>query len=142
MTRVATAPGTPVEATRRRGLTMGRKRAIMASHGLLCARDGCSEPWVEVDHILALALGGRDVDENCEGLCKACHLTKTKSDVKAIAKANRIIARRNGTRRPRIPIPTHANPWPKGRELKGRGFSKRGRKSLAASLHADFEGEK
>ena len=127
MSRVnAPAVLSPVQAVPRGRLTPQRKRALMALQGVLCAREGCSECWVEIDHVAPLALGGRDEDGNCEGLCRACHLIKTRADVKAIAKANRIIARRNGTRRPRKPIPARADGgWPKGkRKMQSRGFAK------------------
>jgi 5-methylcytosine-specific restriction protein A len=35
---------------------------------------------VDIDHIKPLALGGEDVDENVQVLCKACHKAKTRTD--------------------------------------------------------------
>lgn len=35
----------------------------------------------EFDHILAVALGGRHIIENCQVVCRPCHLEKTKSDM-------------------------------------------------------------
>ena len=113
----------PVEIAVRRGLSAKARQAILDRQGPSCAVQGCARPWIEADHVLPLALGGADILENLEGLCKACHVIKTRADVKAIAKANRIIARRNGTRRRRKPIAQPASPWPKGKTRWGkRGF--------------------
>lgn len=35
---------------------------------------------VDIDHVKPLALGGEDVDENVQVLCKACHKAKTRMD--------------------------------------------------------------
>ena len=42
-----------------------------------CAARGIVKATSQIDHILALALGGEDVDENCQGLCDLCHAIKT-----------------------------------------------------------------
>jgi len=42
----------------------------------LCAT-GCGAESREVDHIVALRLGGRSVRENLQALCKRCHSSKT-----------------------------------------------------------------
>lgn len=55
-----------------------------------------------------------------------CAKRKTTGDHKTIAKVKRLEARHNGTRRPRKPIPSPANPWPKGKtQWAKRGFEKR-----------------
>lgn len=63
-------------------------------------RCGCDTPgcWLEVtggwevDHVIALALGGADTHENCALLNRSCHRgagSKTSRDVRVIAKAKR-----------------------------------------------------
>jgi len=42
-----------------------------------CEARGIVRAADEMDHILCLALGGEDVDENIQGLCLACHAIKT-----------------------------------------------------------------
>ena len=66
---------------------------------------------------MPLALGGPDTHENCKGICRGHHLLKTLLDVKAIAKIKRLIAREDGTRRPRKPIPS-----PGFKPAGGKGF--------------------
>lgn len=43
-------------------------------------------PAVEVDHILPIALGGKDEWENTQSLCKPCHQAKTAEDMKLITR--------------------------------------------------------
>ncbi|WP_327257521.1 HNH endonuclease [Streptomyces sp. NBC_01244] len=35
---------------------------------------------LDIDHIKPLALGGEDVEENVQALCKSCHKAKTAMD--------------------------------------------------------------
>lgn len=51
-----------------------RSRRLARSNGLceLCLPDRITLA-TEVDHILPLALGGADTDENTRNLCRACH---------------------------------------------------------------------
>jgi 5-methylcytosine-specific restriction endonuclease McrA len=41
-----------------------------------CAWPGCSDPWEQVDHILARALGGTDAPANLQGLCQTHNAAK------------------------------------------------------------------
>lgn len=55
--------------------------------------DGCGieigfKPY-EVDHIIALANGGTDLDDNLQILCRYCHAAKTKEDISKTAKIKR-----------------------------------------------------
>ena len=60
----------------------------------------------EVDHVIALALGGRDDADNMQVLCSPCHGGKTRErDVPAIAKTARIRARHLGPRTSRRSLP-------------------------------------
>ncbi|MFI6944989.1 HNH endonuclease [Streptomyces sp. NPDC050422] len=44
-----------------------------------CARLFCAE-FIDIDHVLPLAKGGRDVMSNIQALCKPCHKGKTRED--------------------------------------------------------------
>ncbi|OHV13000.1 HNH endonuclease [Kushneria phosphatilytica] len=45
-----------------------------------CLRAGRATPATEVDHITALAEGGRDDESNLEAICSACHQVKTQAE--------------------------------------------------------------
>ena len=51
---------------------------------------------IQFDHIVPLELGGADDAKNIWPLHEACHKTKTREDVKRIAKARRIRKREAG----------------------------------------------
>lgn len=74
-----------------RGMTAARRARIIKRDNGQCVRPCCETPTdrLQVDHIVALALGGSDKDWNCETICFAHHQQKTKVDVAAIAKAKR-----------------------------------------------------
>lgn len=115
----------PVPPTDRRAMTGARRQRLIAAHGDQCAYPQCEvRDGLEIDHTIALALGGPDSDANCRPLCRAHHLQKTKLDQKLIAKAKRLLKRADGTRRPRKAIPQAKNPWPKSkRPLQSRPFN-------------------
>lgn len=58
------------------------RRAVRKSMGADCA--SCLRFFLpsqlDIDHIKPLALGGEDVEENVQPLCKSCHKTKTAMD--------------------------------------------------------------
>lgn len=91
---------------------MSKTRAsrIIDRFGGKCAKCFGPGPF-EIDHPLTLWMGAPDEDAECEPLCQACHAKKTAQDATDRAKVKRIIAREDGTRRERRPIP-------------GRGFQK------------------
>ena len=71
---------------------------------------------VEYDHEISAWMGGEATLENCKCLCKTCHTSKTKNDIKAIAKSKRIRDKLIKARKP------------KGRPMPGTkrsGFRKR-----------------
>ncbi len=80
----------PVEIEARKMTSARRARIIERCKGR-CVRPDCPTPndRLEVDHIVPLALGGSDADWNCEAVCHAHHLEKTRVDVAIIAKAKR-----------------------------------------------------
>ena len=47
-----------------------------------CEREGRTTAMMIRDHIVPLAEGGLDVDENCQALCVACHEVKTQAEQK------------------------------------------------------------
>jgi hypothetical protein len=94
-------------ARRRRLSTRERLDLFLAARGR-CQRCSWSltpgTRW-EVDHVIPLALGGRDATDNMQVLCSPCHGGKTREcDVPAIAKTARIRARQSGAWRTRRPM--------------------------------------
>lgn len=82
----------PVELDKRRSMTPARRRRVLERQDGKCAYPDCEvSEALEIDHIIALALGGKDSDENLEGLCRHHHAAKTRRDVKFIAKAKRLV---------------------------------------------------
>jgi len=51
-----------------------------------CTQRGLVTPAVEVDHITPRLLGGPDEWGNTQSLCKACHVDKTRDDMRRIKK--------------------------------------------------------
>lgn len=124
MSRVAVPTLEPVNATPRARMTPARRRAVIERQGPLCAVSGCCRPIEEIDHVVPLELGGLDTLDNLAGLCKPCHLFKTRRDLATIGKVRRLLRRLDGTRRKRKPIPSPVKPWAKGQKLRSRGFPK------------------
>ena len=58
-----------------------------------------ARPAVDVDHVLAVALGGTDAEDNLRALCGWCHRKKTRSDVREFH-ARRPTAKRPVERHP------------------------------------------
>jgi len=83
---------------------------------------------IEREHVVPLALGGKDDPSNWAWSHKECHAKETngrkhlgEGDKYEIAKAKRL-ARGGKTRRG--PAIQNGNRWPKGLKLHSRGFSK------------------
>lgn len=113
----------PVTIEKRRVLTRAEFGQLMIDQNGRCGC-GCGEklqPMQERvidEHRIALALGGTNDLTNRELWRLPCAKVKTaKKDQPAIGKCKRIVARNDGTRRQRKPIPQRADPWPKGRKL-------------------------
>jgi 5-methylcytosine-specific restriction endonuclease McrA len=113
MSIVAPLHREPVEATERKSMTPARKRRISQRQDGICGYPECTAPIEEYDHIVCLAIGGRDTDDNCEGLCADHHKRKTALDLKLIAKARRRRLKDRGE------FP------PAKQKLRGRGFDRR-----------------
>ena len=56
-----------------------RERILRRDKGLCqpCFRAGRITPALEVDHIVNVAQGGDDSDDNLEAICRPCHQAKT-----------------------------------------------------------------
>ena len=118
----------PVPIHKRKPLTRAEFGQLMIDQEGKCACP-CGEKLQPLgegvidEHRIALALGGTNDLSNRELWRKPCAASKTaRKDAPAIAKAKRIEARENGTRRERKPIPSR--PFPKGKaEWPKRKFS-------------------
>jgi 5-methylcytosine-specific restriction protein A len=97
------------EPLRRRSLSTRERLDLFLSAQGRCQRCGWAltpgTRW-EVDHVIPLALGGRNAADNMQVLCSPCHGGKThRHDVPAIAKTARVRARHLGARQTRRPLP-------------------------------------
>lgn len=67
--------------TRSRTSTAGhkarRRRILRRDPTCKLAYPGCTITSTICDHVRALALGGSDTDNNCQGVCSHCHRIKT-----------------------------------------------------------------
>lgn len=96
-----------------RAMTPARRARIIA-RDKHCRYPGCEiAVGLEIDHIVALALGGRDIEDNLECLCQHHHAQKTKRDVALIAKAKRTGLKHRGE----FPPPVQ--------KIRSRGFQRR-----------------
>lgn len=115
----------PVQSTPRRAMTPKRRLEALLRSGGRCAR--CKVKLgeaFEVDHEITLFLGGADDASNTVALCVPCHRgEKTPADAKVHAKVKRLLARQDGTRRPR-------------KAIQSAGFSKTLRKRFDGSVVA------
>lgn len=105
-------------APKRPSISKAHRARIFLSHDGVCwlckVKIKPDEPW-DADHQISRELGGSDYDDNLAPAHKDCHREKTKADVTAIAKSNRI-RRKAGPvelRKVRKKIPQRANAWPK-----------------------------
>ena len=114
-----------VEKTPRKGFTPKQRQTVWGKHDGLCGC-GCDEPlglsW-QVDHSVPLALGGAHDPSNWIGLKPNHHLEKTRKDVKAIAKVNRI--RKREAEGPKPSRMKSRGFSPGKRKLQSRGFPKK-----------------
>ncbi len=98
---------------KRRRIPKRERAAVLESQNGRCADCGAEIAGgaFDIDHTVALALGGADDRSNYQALCHPCHHTKTRGfggDISRIAKAKRVAAKHNGTwRAPRRRIPGH-----------------------------------
>jgi 5-methylcytosine-specific restriction endonuclease McrA len=94
----------------RRSLSARERLRLFNLYGGICHLcetkiDGTREAW-EIEHPLALALGGEDDDENMRPAHVKCHKGKSADDIGMIRKADREKARHLGAKPPsRTPLP-------------------------------------
>lgn len=97
--------------------------ALYDQQGARCALCGLplAGKRAEIDHRIALALGGADTLDNIQLVCRPCHRMKTsRSDVPAMAKATRRSARARGIRLPSDHPMPHGRAAPTKRTVDGR----------------------
>jgi 5-methylcytosine-specific restriction endonuclease McrA len=94
-------------------MTPARRARILARFDGHCAYPECAETaGLEIDHEIALELGGKDNDANCRPYCGPHHKRKTALDMKLIAKMRRRQKKNAGA-------------WPASKSrLRGGGFRK------------------
>jgi 5-methylcytosine-specific restriction protein A len=103
----------------RKRRTAEHREAICKARNWLChicelPVDPVHQRW-ELDHIIPLASGGKDDDDNLAPAHAKCHLTKTINDVGKIAKGKRMRAFHLGTKVPpqRIMPGSRRSKWKK-----------------------------
>lgn len=87
--RKAWAPGQKAKTGRSGWDSQRRNARVLRRHRTIC--HVCGRPGGDqVDHVLALALGGADTDDNLRPIHpRPCHLEKTANDRQLIAAARR-----------------------------------------------------
>ena len=96
MTRISPPTREEVTATKRRPMTLARKKRVHALYNCKCGI--CGEPvpltgkgLVVYDHRVPVWMGGADDDgPNLQCLCKPCDEVKTPNDQARIAKVKRL----------------------------------------------------
>lgn len=95
---------------KRRRRTGAQRIKILHDHDSRCYLTGhpidpVRDKW-EIEHVIPLANGGTDDDDNCRPVLASAHLEKTKQDLAKIAKGKRIEAKHFGTQpKPKRPLP-------------------------------------
>jgi 5-methylcytosine-specific restriction enzyme A len=94
---------------KRKNRTGKQRLAILEAHGRRCYLTGLPidpvrDRW-EIEHVIALASGGTDDDDNCRPVLASAHLEKTKADLARIAKGKRIAQKHYGAKRSSRPMP-------------------------------------
>lgn len=65
------------------------RHQILLHQGKRCAGCDTDLEQVEYDHVIPLGLGGSNAPDNWAALCPGCHRSKTRKDLRQIAKAKR-----------------------------------------------------
>ena len=91
---------------------------VFEAHKGICALSGrkimAGDAW-DLDHRVPLILGGRHAEDNLQPVLKDAHREKTKADVSAKAKADRIRAKHLGIY-PRSKTPLRSRGFQKARQ--------------------------
>jgi 5-methylcytosine-specific restriction enzyme A len=75
----------PIDIPRMRGRKLQRERNRLFDSDPLCVeclKVGRTTPATQRDHIIPLAEGGLDTQENTQGLCQDCHDKKSQEESK------------------------------------------------------------
>ena len=70
----------------RRGVELRKRRMAQEPLCRDCKAKGNYVAAQTIDHIIPLALGGTDTDDNCRALCHPCHDRRTAEQFKRISK--------------------------------------------------------
>jgi 5-methylcytosine-specific restriction endonuclease McrA len=100
-----------------------RLRIYLACNGRCSCGAKVEMAGTVIDHRIPLFMGGADDDSNLRFLCASCDRVKTSGDLKGCAKVRRIIAREDGSRRPR-------------KAIASRGFDKTKTKKFSGEIVA------
>lgn len=110
-----------IEKTPRKGFTPKQRREVYeAAEGRCSACENALTSGFQIDHVIALALGGAHEPGNWVAICVDCHKRKSAGDVKRIAKVNRITKRE-----------TEGQPVS---QIRSRGFDKTRRKRMNGTV--------
>lgn len=94
--------------TKRKKFSSKQRLECFVKHGALCylceTKIKPGEEW-QIEHILPVALGGSNEDENLRPVHVHCHKPKTKDDVGKISKANRLRAKHFGAKEKKGSMP-------------------------------------
>jgi len=111
----------PVPATPRKSMHKSRRERILERQDGVCGYPGCMVTvGLEIDHVIALELGGKETDSNLWAICGPHHKAKTKLDAKLIAKARRIRKTEAGEGKAKRPIPNRGFDKTKSRGFDGK----------------------
>lgn len=97
--------------SKRQSLTTRKRVALFLERGGVCSI--CNHKIVrkawDVEHRIPLALGGTNDMSNLDVAHVDCHKTKTRKDVRDIAKGIRVMAQNIGAKKSRNPMPGSRN---------------------------------
>ena len=114
-----------VSPTPRASMTKARRlRIYIACNGRCSCGAKVEMAGTVIDHRIPLFMGGADDDSNLRFLCATCDRVKTSGDLKGCAKVRRIIAREDGSRRPRKAIASRGFDKTKTKKLNGEVVSR------------------
>jgi 5-methylcytosine-specific restriction endonuclease McrA len=72
-----------------------KRREVLARFDRTCQYCGVQAeydaPWLEIDHIIPIALGGGDNDENLQVLCHRCNQAKRDHEVMPLSRMREVI---------------------------------------------------
>jgi hypothetical protein len=118
-------PREPVELDARKGMTLGVEVAVLRRYWICPKCHIRNVGPIHYDHIVPLAIGGKDEPFNLQPLCVPCHKEKTELDKKIIAKAKRL-AGETCAAPSRTPLPFGKNSkWKRKLPTKAKPFGER-----------------